>query len=129
MSIQLEIKYCTYCDKQIKGRSDKKFCNDFCRSSYHYEINRSTSTLVHSINLNLRRNRKILQSFIQVSLEKTEVERDSLLVYGFNLSYFTHMKVVNGIPYYFCYDLGYQIINRDTIAIVQQKSLVETTKV
>ena len=128
MSIQLEIKYCTYCDKQIKGRSDKKFCNDFCRSGYHYEINRSTSTLVHAINLNLRRNRKILQSFIPATFEKTEVERDNLLVYGFTFMYFTHMKVISDITYYFCYDLGYHMISRDTIAIVQQKSLVETIK-
>ncbi len=84
MSIQQEIKYCTYCDKQINGRSDKKFCNDWCRSAYHYEINRSISTVIHSINLSLRRNRKILQSFFPATLEMNEVERDSVLVYGFN---------------------------------------------
>ena len=124
MSTQQEIKYCTYCDKQFHGRSDKKFCNDFCRSSYHYEINRSTSTLVHAINLNLRRNRKILQSFLPATQETTEVDRDNVLVYGFNFMYFTHMKVVNSTTYYFCYDIGYQMITKDTIAIVQQKSLV-----
>lgn len=125
MSIQQELKYCAYCDHIIRGRSDKKFCNDFCRSAYHYEINRNTSTLVHAINLHLRRNRKILQSFLPTSQETTEVERDRVLVYGFNFMYFTHTKVVNNITYYFCYDFGYQIISKDTIAIVHQKDLLE----
>lgn len=123
--IQQEVKYCTYCDKQLRfGRSDKKFCNDFCRNTHHYEINRSTSTLVHAINLNLRRNRKILQSFLPATLAKTEVERDSVLVYGFNFMYFTHMKIMSDITYYFCYDFGYHIISRDTIAIVQHKNVL-----
>lgn len=124
MEIHAEPKYCSYCDKQIQGRSDKKFCNDWCRSAYHYEINRTISTVVHSINLSLRRNRKILQSFLPATLEGIEVERDRVLVYGFNFMYFTHMKVINEITYHFCYDLGYHMLSKDTIAIVQQKSLV-----
>jgi len=128
MSIQQEVKYCTYCDKQIRGRSDKKFCNDFCRSSYHYEINRDISTLVHSINLALRRNRKILQSFISPTELKTEIERDSVLVYGFSFTYFTHQKMVNDTLYHFCYDFGYHVVSRDTISIVHHKSLIETKK-
>ena len=119
MSIQHETKYCTYCDKQIRGgRSDKKFCNDWCRSAYNYEINRSTSTLVHAINLNLRRNRKILQSFLPATHEKVEVERDSILVYGFNFMYFTHMRVASNATYYFCYDLGYRKPPTDTLITV-----------
>ena len=125
MSIQQETKYCKYCDKQIRGgRSDKKFCNDWCRSAHNYEVNRCTSTLVHAINLNLRRNRKILQSFLQPMQEMNQVERDNLLVYGFHFMYFTHLKIVSGATYYFCYDLGYQIITKDTIEIVQQKNFV-----
>lgn len=122
--IQQEIKYCTYCDNVIRGRSDKKYCNDFCRSAYHYERNRNASTVVHAINLQLRRNRKILHSFLPASNEASEVERDSMVVYGFNFTYFTHTKVINTTTYYFCYDLGYQLLTKDTIAIVQQKSLV-----
>lgn len=125
MSTQQEIKYCTYCDKQIRGRSDKKFCNDFCRSTYHYEINRNTSTLVHAINLSLRRNRRILKSFLQNTTETVEVERHQLLVYGFNFMYFTHMKnSKSGNAYYFCYDFGYQIKAENTIVLMSQKSAV-----
>lgn len=125
MSIQLEPKYCAYCDKQIRGRSDKKFCNDWCRGSYHYEMNRSTSTLVHAINLNLRRNRKILQSFLPTTSQMAEVEKDRVKVYGFDFTYYTHVKVVNNITYYFCYDFGYQMVNKDKIVIIQQKNLLE----
>lgn len=126
MNINQEQKHCLYCDHQIRGRSDKKFCNDFCRSAYHYEINRNTSTLVHAINLNLRRNRKILQSFLQDLSDSKEIEKGILAVYGFNFMYFTHMKTILGTNYYFCYDLGYKMVTEETVAIVQHKSLIET---
>jgi len=119
MSIHQEPKYCAYCDKQIRGRCDKKFCNDWCRGSHNYEINRSTSTLVHAINLNLRRNRKILQSFLPVADETIEVERYRLLVYGFNFMYLTHMRVTTDATYYFCYDFGYHLVEVDKVAIMQ----------
>ena len=30
-------KVCTLCSKTLKGRSDKKFCDDYCRSAYNNE--------------------------------------------------------------------------------------------
>jgi len=123
MDIQQEIKYCTYCDKQIRGRSDKKFCNDFCRSSYHYEINRTTSTLVHAINLSLRRNRKVIQMLLGSTNEPLEVERDTLLVYGFNFNYFTHMKHANCKTYMICYDFGYIPLSKEKVLIAHLKNI------
>lgn len=28
-------KQCLFCGSELKGRSDKKFCNDFCRNNYN----------------------------------------------------------------------------------------------
>ena len=28
-------KICHYCGAELKGRSDKKFCDDYCRNNYY----------------------------------------------------------------------------------------------
>jgi hypothetical protein len=32
---QKETKTCLFCEKPVKGRSDKKFCDDYCRAAYN----------------------------------------------------------------------------------------------
>ena len=34
------MKTCKTCEKPIKGRSDKKYCNDYCRSIHHNKNNK-----------------------------------------------------------------------------------------
>ena len=29
---------CLYCDKELHGRTDKKYCNLHCKSAYQYKI-------------------------------------------------------------------------------------------
>jgi hypothetical protein len=31
-------KVCLFCLKPLRGRSDKKYCNDHCRSAYHHGL-------------------------------------------------------------------------------------------
>ena len=33
--MRIEPKPCLSCSKPVKGRTDKKFCDDYCRNSYH----------------------------------------------------------------------------------------------
>ena len=33
MSDTLQQAYCLYCGKPVKGRIDKKFCDDWCRNA------------------------------------------------------------------------------------------------
>lgn len=124
MSTQEETRYCNYCDHVIKGRSDKKFCNDFCRNSYHFEHNRNASKSINEVNRILVRNRKILQSFIPLNKGKIEIQKDSLLFRGFNFMYFTHEIAINGILYHFCYEFGYRKLAKGSIEIIVQKSLI-----
>lgn len=93
MSTQTGIKYCTYCDTSIRGRSDKRFCNDACRNAYHNEMNKESSTVVHRINRSLKHNRQILGRFLTPVQETIEVRKDLLLLSGFNFMYITHTMV------------------------------------
>lgn len=124
MSTQEETRYCNYCDHVIKGRSDKKFCNDFCRNSFHFEHNQNASKSINDINRILRRNRKILQSFLSSNEKKIVVQKDSLLFRGFNFMYFTHVLLVNGITYHFCYEFGYRKLQKGAIEIIKQEFLI-----
>jgi len=121
MSKQQEIKYCTYCDTTIRGRSDKKFCNDSCRNSYHNEMNKEPFTIVNTINRKLKRNRRILQLLLSEHKDVRELNREDLLNYGFNFRYFTHIfKDKSEKAFHYCYEFGYKILKGNKIVIVHE---------
>ena len=57
-----ETKTCLACGKPLKGRIDKKFCDDYCRNNYNNQqkAKGSHSSYVRNINNTLLKNRKIL---------------------------------------------------------------------
>lgn len=98
---------CKNCDKVLKGRLDKQFCNTKCKGAYHYKLlsskPKTTFKLVDEI---LKNNRKILKKYNQSG--KSVVRKETLLKEGFNSNYFTNVwKNKNGNHYFFCYEYGY----------------------
>lgn len=121
MNKQIELKYCRYCDTTIRGRSDKRFCNDACRNAYHNEMNKEPFTLVNSINRKLKRNRKILQTLLLKSKNELNISREDLLNLGFNFRYFTHIiKDKSDKVFHCCYEFGYQILKGNKVMVVQE---------
>jgi hypothetical protein len=101
-------KTCMACGKAVKGRSDKKFCDDFCRNVYNNELKSGSNNYVRNINNALRKNRRILIEFLPVTDEIAKTTKDKLLNKGFQFKYFTHtLTNKKGSMYYFCYDYGY----------------------
>ncbi len=103
-------KYCLECNELIKGRTDKKFCSPYCKSSYHYKKNKESenSTFVN-IDQTLRRNRQILKSYNKAG--KSTVRKETLIKAGFNPNYFTHYwKGKKNNLYLFCYEFGFREI-------------------
>jgi hypothetical protein len=33
-------KFCLNCNEKLVGRTDKKFCSDYCRTHYHNALNK-----------------------------------------------------------------------------------------
>ena len=33
----MEMNVCLNCKKELEGRSDKKYCDGYCKSNYNYE--------------------------------------------------------------------------------------------
>ena len=88
-----ETKNCLACGKAVKGRVDKKFCDDYCRNNYNnvQKSKNSHSNFVRNINNALLKNRKILESILPETEEMAKTTHDKLLQKGFMFTYHTHI--------------------------------------
>lgn len=117
--------HCLNCHKPVKGRVDKKFCDDWCRNAFNNKLNSAIATpLVRNINGILKRNRRILQSVIPLEKDTTRVSKRRLLEMGFNFDYLTHMFTTQkGQVYFFCYEYGYLPLENDIyLVVIRNKS-------
>jgi predicted nucleic acid-binding Zn ribbon protein len=116
------IKNCLTCNKPIKGRSDKKFCDDYCRNNYNNQLKAAAGTQVRLINNALAKNHRILQSLLPADKEMMKTTREQLLLKGFQFKYITHIYTTQaGKTYYYCYDHGYLPLDNDWFLIVKRK--------
>ncbi len=114
-------KLCLECGEKVLGRSDKKFCNDYCRNAYNNKLDVGNKNLVRNINNALKKNYKIL-TFLNPS-GKTKISKRVLETKGFYFEYFTSIyKTQAGKVYYYCYDQGYLLLENEQVLLVQQKS-------
>jgi len=118
----METRKCLNCNEPLKGRSDKKFCDDQCRTSFNNRINYDSSNHLKSINSILRKNRKILQELLSFSTEgKMNTSQKKLYDKGFNFNYHTHFYITKtGKTYQFCYEYGYLKLENDFYMIVKR---------
>ncbi len=115
-----QTKTCLQCGKALRGRSDKKFCDDYCRNNYNNQLKANTNNYVRNINNALGKNRRILQSILPSGKEKTTVLKHKLLQYGFSFKYITHLLTTQKGTYFFCYDYGYLPLENDWYLIVHR---------
>jgi hypothetical protein len=117
-------KQCLDCGEPIKGRADKKFCNDQCRNSFNNKLKSNANNLMRNINNALRKNRRILSDLNPDGI--TKVSKDKLILMGFNFNYITntyHTKA--GKTYFFCYDYGYLPIENNYYTLVKRQEWME----
>lgn len=101
------MKICPNCKNEVKGRSDKRFCNPYCKSAYHYqkEIEKEDN-LFRIVDKQLKLNRRLLKIYNKAG--KAVVRKEELLEEGFNPNYFTnYWKNQKGEIYLFCYEFGF----------------------
>ena len=118
------MKTCINCQEEIMGRSDKKFCSDYCRNNYNNNLNSDTNKYVRNINQILRKNRRILS---ELNTEgKVKVHKNKIAERGYNFNYFTNIyKTKTGNTYYYCYEQGYLKLENDYFILVRKKDYVE----
>ena len=109
---------CIYCGAKLKGRTDKRFCDDQCRNAWHNSNPNRSEAFIKKINKILRKNRSILRFASPEG--KTTVKMDFLLGLGFDFNYFTNIYTTkNKNNYHFCYDYGYLQLEDEKVLIVK----------
>lgn len=119
-----ETKTCLACNAVLRGRVDKKFCNDYCRNNYNniQKSRGSQSALIRTVNAALLKNRKVLASVLPENEETAKANKDKLLRLGFQFKYLTHHYTTKtGKTYHYCYDYGYLPLDNDWFLIVKKK--------
>lgn len=117
----METRTCLECGAKIRGRIDKKFCNDQCRNSFHNRMKGEVSATVKQVNHILKHNREILQQLVPEIKGKTTVHRSRLLHEGFDFTYHTHTYTTRkGHHYFFCYEYGYLPLDNEVIMLVKR---------
>jgi predicted nucleic acid-binding Zn ribbon protein len=117
---QQEEQVCIECNTAIKGRADKKFCSDQCRTTYNNRQKSIENKYIRDVNIILKKNRRILLHFNPEG--KNKVSRGKLKAKGFDFNYFTSTYTTKeGAQYFYCYEQGYLPIEKDQCLLVIKK--------
>lgn len=107
------------CGEPVKGRSDKKFCSDYCRNSYNNKINRESKNLIRNVNNRLKKNYRTLTELN--SKGKTKVLKHTLIQRNFDFSLFTSIYTTRaGSTYRYVYDQGYLELENDYYLLIRR---------
>jgi hypothetical protein len=98
---------CPSCGHEITGRTDKKFCNVYCKSAFHYRKSKfDLAGFYLRVDKILKHNRKLLKVYNKSG--KSVVRAETILNEGFNPNFFTHYwKNAKGDVYLFVYEYGF----------------------
>lgn len=114
----MEEKQCIECGERIVGRSDKKFCNDYCRNAYNNKLDVGDKNLVRNTNNALKKNYKILCELNTTG--KTKVLKSTLIQKGFRFDLFTSIYTTKtGNQYFYCYNQGCLHLEQDQVLLVK----------
>ena len=102
---------CLTCNAELRGRTDKKFCDDYCRSSYNNYRSIPAKPIIRTINAVLRKNRRILEELLDHQ-PHVRVQKADLVEKGFDFRYLTYFsREATGSCTFGCYEYRYRIMN------------------
>ncbi|MCH8553587.1 MAG: hypothetical protein LAT76_00380 [Schleiferiaceae bacterium] len=108
---------CTYCEKTIVGRTDKRFCNSTCRTHYHNEKNKHGQVMLRTGLNKIKRNYSILKALVE-SGSKPLVTRIELDALGFSLGYGCNFLILSkGKTRCYCGEYFYEVLNNGSVRI------------
>ncbi len=121
------VKNCLSCNKSVRGRADKKFCDDYCRNAYNNQARTQEPQEVKEIILLLKKNRKILEDLMGTE-DMCKQPKDKFIAKGFLFDYHTHLyKNKNGNTYYFCFEYGFLPLENNWYLLVKRKKSSKLT--
>jgi hypothetical protein len=113
-------RVCQHCKDEIQGRSDKKFCNDACRSSFNNIKYSDYNTHVKKVNQRLRNNHRVLQNLLEQHEEKW-ISETVLMNAGFQFQFYTHVHLhPDGMLFKMVYDCCYTGLERSMYYVAKR---------
>ena len=106
---------CKECGRSFSGRSDKKFCDEQCRSAYHNNIRRVEFKYVSQTNRILFRNRKVLYELFESGVNCLSL--GELTELGFTHNYITSFRIMDGSISLSCYEFSISLDLDGTVHI------------
>lgn len=100
-------RICKSCGKTFEGRADKKFCDSYCKSAYHYKKSVDEAPRFYNqVDNQLKTNRRLLKQYNKAG--KATVRANVIKQEGFDPNFFTHYwKNTKGNVYLFVYEYGF----------------------
>ena len=122
MQTAILTKTCLTCNRVLRGRTDKKYCDDQCRNAYNNQFKCEKSDYVRNINNWLLKNRRVLEQLMYTNEEIIIVSKEKLECRGFLFRYHTHTYTnKKGNTYFYCYEYGWLPLENDRFLIVKRK--------
>lgn len=106
-------RICHQCGKKLSGRLDKKFCDDYCRSTFNNQFKREDQQLIQEVNRLIRKNRRILKSLCPIG--KATVRKEVLDTMEYDYRYFSGLFKTSTNLYYLVYDYAFAPIYEKNI--------------
>lgn len=115
----MENQHCQECGERIVGRSDKRFCTDYCRNTHNNKMNSEEKLLIRKTNNRLRRNWRILDKLNPK--DTMQVSKEELVELGFDFNLFTNIYWTRDEkPFLFCYNQGILQVDEHVYSIVKK---------
>ena len=108
---------CIRCGAPLRGRADRKFCSDACRTDYHNELRRQDEKALREVNRILAANWKILSA--QLRQGRTRLPSAELAAQQFNFGVYTATQWRFPHRLYWCYNCIYWISRRGIVRIAE----------
>ncbi len=100
-------KDCLNCQRELTGRTDKKYCDLHCKSAFQYnKQKKDPKRFYNKVDNQLKLNRRILKQYNKGG--KVTIRCKVLSELGFDSNFFTHYwKNKKGDVYFFIYEYGF----------------------
>jgi len=118
----MESKQCLLCEKPLRGRADKKYCDEQCRNQFNNTLNSDASADMRATQNILRKNRRILEEHLAEN-DKVKKSLRRLTDAGFKPDYLTHLYTTKtGSQYRYCFEYGFLLLEDEMVLIVKKSS-------
>ncbi len=115
------MKTCLHCHDSFRGRSDKKFCGDYCRNSYNNQQKAHLHSHQKNILQRLQRNYEVLAKYFSHETSgPIRIKTQKLTNEGVNWIYCTETRSsLNRIRVFGCFEFKYFLLNDQYVIILK----------